>query len=111
MLAMLNLEDQYCKVLSSAVPDNDPCVAVFPLSSLRLSWGFGSGWFSPMGPLRSSGVSAFDRLPGEQNSVFEFTIGNFFDLRPLRVANFSHGPGRQSRPTPSMHGIGWAVAA
>ncbi len=72
-----NLENQYCKLKpSSADVSVDPCKAVFPLNSLRSSWGFGLRWFSPIGPLRFEWGFPYRRLPGEQSMVFEFTIGN-----------------------------------
>ena len=54
----------------------DPCKTVFPLSTLRTSWGFGFRWFSPIGPLRFEWGFPFRTLPGEQPMIFEFTIGN-----------------------------------
>lgn len=57
---------------------NDPCFSVESLTNLRTSWGLGIRWFSPMGPLRFEWGFPFKRLPYEESSVFEFTIGNFF---------------------------------
>jgi outer membrane protein insertion porin family len=72
-----NLEQQYCRLKpASADVSVDPCKAVFPLSSLRSSWGFGLRWFSPIGPLRFEWGFPYRRLPGEDSVVFEFTIGN-----------------------------------
>jgi len=72
-----NLESQYCRIrLASADLSVDPCVAVFPLNSLRSSWGFGLRWFSPIGPLRFEWGFPYKPLPGESSVVFEFTIGN-----------------------------------
>jgi outer membrane protein insertion porin family len=72
-----NLEKQYCRLRpASAHSSVDPCNAVFPLSSLRSSWGFGLRWFSPIGPLRFEWGFPYHRQPGEQSVVFEFTIGN-----------------------------------
>jgi outer membrane protein insertion porin family len=72
-----NLERQYCRLKpASADLSVDPCVAVFPLNSLRSSWGFGLRWFSPIGPLRFEWGFPYKPLPGEDSSVFEFTIGN-----------------------------------
>ena len=72
-----NLEDQYCKLKPAwADVSVDPCVKVFPLTSLRSSWGFGFRWFSPIGPLRFEWGLPFKTLPGEDSIVFEFTIGN-----------------------------------
>jgi outer membrane protein insertion porin family len=77
-----NTESRYCP--SSAQPGNpksDPCVGAsrFPgASNLRYSTGFGFRWFSPIGPLRFEWGIPLDKQPGEENIVFEFTIGNFF---------------------------------
>ena len=57
---------------------NDPCFSIDSLTRLRTSWGLGIRWFSPMGPLRFEWGFPFKPLPYEENSVFEFTIGNFF---------------------------------
>jgi outer membrane protein insertion porin family len=51
-------------------------VKLFPLTSLRSSWGFGFRWFSPIGPLRFEWGLPFQTLPGQDSIVFEFTIGN-----------------------------------
>lgn len=72
-----NLEGQYCQIRPTSVPiSQDPCVAFWPLSSLRASWGFGFRWFSPIGPLRFEWGFPYKTLPGEDGMVFEFTIGN-----------------------------------
>jgi outer membrane protein insertion porin family len=72
-----NLEQQYCRLKpASADISVDPCHAVFPLSTLRSSWGFGLRWFSPIGPLRFEWGFPYKPLPGEDSVVFEFTIGN-----------------------------------
>jgi outer membrane protein insertion porin family len=72
-----NLEEQYCRLKPAwADVSVDPCVKLFPLSSLRSSWGFGFRWFSPIGPLRFEWGIPFKTLPGEDSIVFEFTIGN-----------------------------------
>lgn len=72
-----NLEGQYCRFKPAwADVSYDPCVKVFPLSSLRSSWGFGFRWFSPIGPLRFEWGIPYHTLPGEDSIVFEFTIGN-----------------------------------
>ncbi len=47
-------------------------------SALRASWGFGVRWFSPIGPLRFEWGFPFNPQEGEQDSVFDFSIGNFF---------------------------------
>ncbi len=72
-----NLEEQYCRLKpANAHISQDPCVKLFPLSSLRTSWGFGFRWFSPIGPLRFEWGFPFKTLPGEESVIFEFTIGN-----------------------------------
>ena len=72
-----NLEEQYCRLKPAwADVSVDPCVKLFPLTSLRSSWGFGFRWFSPIGPLRFEWGLPFHTLPGEDSIVFEFTIGN-----------------------------------
>ena len=48
------------------------------LDALRFSWGFGVRWFSPIGPLRFEWGFPFDPRDGEEGSVFDFSIGNFF---------------------------------
>jgi outer membrane protein insertion porin family len=45
---------------------------------LYWSWGFGFRWFSPIGPLRFEWGLPITRRPGDENMLFEFTIGNFF---------------------------------
>ncbi len=72
-----NLEQQYCRLKPAwADVSVDPCVKLFPLNSLRSSWGFGFRWFSPIGPLRFEWGLPYKPLPGEDSIVFEFTIGN-----------------------------------
>ena len=72
-----NLESQYCRVKPAwADVSVDPCTKLFPLTSLRSSWGFGFRWFSPIGPLRFEWGIPYHTLPGESGLVFEFTIGN-----------------------------------
>jgi outer membrane protein insertion porin family len=57
----------------------DPCTRFQdnPLA-LRYSAGFGVRWQSPLGLLRFEWGFPLNRLPYEESSVFEFTIGNFF---------------------------------
>jgi outer membrane protein insertion porin family len=72
-----NLEQQYCRLKPAwADVSQDPCVTLFPLTSLRSSWGFGFRWFSPIGPLRFEWGLPYKTLPLEDSIVFEFTIGN-----------------------------------
>jgi outer membrane protein insertion porin family len=74
-----NLESNYCDATLAIHPENSPCFNGWDsLKRLRTSWGFGLRWFSPMGPLRFEWGFPFKPLPGEEPSVFEFTIGNFF---------------------------------
>ncbi len=48
------------------------------LNQFRFAWGFGVRWFSPIGPLRFEWGFPFNPIDNEQDSVFEFSIGNFF---------------------------------
>ena len=48
------------------------------LDQLRFAWGFGIRWFSPIGPLRFEWGFPFAPEEGEESSVFDFSIGNFF---------------------------------
>jgi outer membrane protein insertion porin family len=48
------------------------------LGDLRYSWGFGIRWISPIGPLRFEWGFPFSPREGEESSVFDFSIGNFF---------------------------------
>lgn len=74
-----NLERNYCDATLPIYPENSPCWHGWDsVKLLRTSWGFGVRWFSPMGPLRFEWGFPFKTLPGEEKSVFEFTIGNFF---------------------------------
>lgn len=50
----------------------------YSLDNLRLDYGFGIRWNSPMGPLRFEFGFPIQRQPGEDGMVFNFTIGNFF---------------------------------
>jgi outer membrane protein insertion porin family len=45
---------------------------------LRMGYGFGFRWFSPIGPLRFEWGYPIDRRDWERSSVFEFSIGTFF---------------------------------
>ncbi|HEU4406140.1 MAG TPA: outer membrane protein assembly factor BamA, partial [Polyangiaceae bacterium] len=86
-----NLEDLYCRAagggeingVSGVFGGNryavtDPCFSASSFGRLRTSWGVGIRWFSPLGPLRFEWGFPIKRLPYEESSVFEFTIGNFF---------------------------------
>jgi outer membrane protein insertion porin family len=74
-----NLEETYCSASPVAENDvTDPCFSAEDLLNVRTSWGFGLRWFSPLGPLRFEWGFPFKPLPYEEESVFEFTIGNFF---------------------------------
>ena len=48
------------------------------LDQFRFAWGFGVRWFSPIGPLRFEWGFPFQPREGEDSSVFDFSIGNFF---------------------------------
>ena len=48
------------------------------IDAMRYSWGFGIRWFSPIGPLRFEWGFPFEPQAGEESSVFDFSIGNFF---------------------------------
>jgi len=48
------------------------------LEQFRFAWGFGVRWFSPIGPLRFEWGFPFQPREGEDSSVFDFSIGNFF---------------------------------
>jgi len=50
----------------------------YNIMNLRLDYGFGLRWNSPMGPLRFEWGFPIQRRPGEDPVVFNFTIGNFF---------------------------------
>ena len=50
----------------------------FSMSNLRLDYGFGLRWNSPMGPLRFEWGFPINPRSGEDSVVFNFTIGNFF---------------------------------
>lgn len=47
-------------------------------TGLRLGYGTGFRWFSPIGPLRFEWGFPIDRQPEERKRVFEFSIGTFF---------------------------------
>jgi outer membrane protein insertion porin family len=75
-----NTEDQFCKTTPGPQFSRvvSPCFDASSLGYLRTSTGFGVRWFSPLGPLRFEWGFPLNRLPYEESSVFEFTIGNFF---------------------------------
>lgn len=50
----------------------------FDIRNLRLDYGFGLRWNSPMGPLRFEWGFPIQRQPGEDSVVFNFSVGNFF---------------------------------
>jgi outer membrane protein insertion porin family len=47
-------------------------------SGMRMSFGWGVRWFSPVGPLRFEWGVPLNPQPGEEALVFAFTIGNSF---------------------------------
>jgi outer membrane protein insertion porin family len=73
-----NLEQALCEAAGGR-PEHDvwDACSVDPFA-LRTSWGFGFRWFSPLGPLRFEWGLPFDPLPGEEDIVFEFSVGNAF---------------------------------
>ncbi|MDO8462097.1 MAG: outer membrane protein assembly factor BamA [Deltaproteobacteria bacterium] len=48
------------------------------LKNLRSDYGFGLRWNSPFGPMRFEWGIPIDQRPGEDDVVFNFTIGSFF---------------------------------
>lgn len=50
----------------------------YSFNKLRMDYGFGLRWHSPMGPLRFEFGFPINRRDGEDGMVFNFTIGNFF---------------------------------
>lgn len=50
----------------------------FLMTPLRIGYGFGIRWFSPIGPLRFEWGFPYKRQPEERARVFEFTIGTYF---------------------------------
>lgn len=74
-----NLESLYCHAApASPFSVTNPCFNPASIFNVRTSWGFGIRWFSPLGPLRFEWGFPFKRLPYENPSDFQFTIGNFF---------------------------------
>lgn len=77
---VFNTEQLYCRA-SGGADDTvvDPCTSFWSNpTALRYSAGFGIRWQSPLGLLRFEWGFPLNRLPYEESSVFEFTIGNFF---------------------------------
>lgn len=50
----------------------------FSITNLRMDYGFGLRWNSPMGPMRFEWGIPINRRPNEDKAVFNFTIGNMF---------------------------------
>jgi outer membrane protein insertion porin family len=74
-----NLEDKYCNAAPASLYEvTNPCFKPVDIFNVRTSWGFGLRWISPLGPLRFEWGFPLNKLPYEESSVFEFTIGNFF---------------------------------
>ena len=48
------------------------------VSDLRMAYGFGVRWFSPMGPLRFEWGFPVNPRPDERQAVFDFSIGSLF---------------------------------
>jgi outer membrane protein insertion porin family len=75
-----NLESQFCRTTPAPQLPNvvRPCFSGDSVFALRMAVGAGVRWFSPLGPLRFEWGFPINKLPYEENNVFEFTIGNFF---------------------------------
>ena len=50
----------------------------FFATALRMGYGLGFRWFSPIGPLRFEWGFPVNPKPEERSQVFEFSIGSFF---------------------------------
>jgi outer membrane protein insertion porin family len=50
----------------------------YSFKNLKMDYGFGFRWLSPMGPLRFEWGLPINRKPGEDPVVFNFTIGDLF---------------------------------
>lgn len=48
------------------------------IRKIRMGWGFGIRWFTPIAPFRFEWGFPINPRPGEDRMVFEFTIGTFF---------------------------------
>lgn len=48
------------------------------ISRVKMGWGFGIRWFTPIAPFRFEWGFPINPAPGEDRMVFEFTIGTFF---------------------------------
>lgn len=48
------------------------------LRKLRMGWGFGIRWFTPIAPFRFEWGFPINPRPGDDKMIFEFTIGSFF---------------------------------
>jgi outer membrane protein insertion porin family len=73
-----NLEQSLC---GPAPTDSDPAIqpCSHDITRLRMSWGFGIRWFSPLGPLRFEWGFPFNpRHPYEDTYEFQFNVGNSF---------------------------------
>jgi outer membrane protein insertion porin family len=75
-----NTEKQFCKTTPAPQFADvvSPCFDAGSLFNLRVAYGAGIRWFSPLGPLRFEWGFPIKKLPYEDSSVFNFTIGNFF---------------------------------
>jgi outer membrane protein insertion porin family len=75
-----NTEKQFCKTTPAPQFADvvSPCFNAGSLFNLRVAYGAGIRWFSPLGPLRFEWGFPIKKLPYEDSSVFNFTIGNFF---------------------------------
>ncbi len=48
------------------------------LTRMRMGWGVGFRWFTPIAPFRFEWGFPIKKKPGERSVVFEFSIGTFF---------------------------------
>jgi outer membrane protein insertion porin family len=50
----------------------------FDADEIRMSYGLGAIWLSPVGPLTFSIAEAFNDQPGDELEAFQFTLGAGF---------------------------------
>lgn len=72
--APVNLRGLLFFDVGNAFGEGDP----IDWSGMRMSFGWGVRWFSPVGPLRFEWGVPLNPQPGEDPLVFAFTIGNSF---------------------------------
>ena len=72
--APMNLRGLVFFDIGNAFGERDPITP----DTMRMSFGWGVRWFSPVGPLRFEWGVPINPRDGEDKLVFEFTIGNSF---------------------------------